>query len=68
MSWIEKILGQDPRWVEITPGRNWSTWLSCHSSGLVIDGSGATFVGTLADGSRVARTYQGREWLQVAVA
>lgn len=52
-------------WIEIVPGRWWSSWLSQHSSGRVIDGSGVTFIGEM-DGHRVARTYDGREWLWVS--
>jgi hypothetical protein len=51
-------------WIEILPGRYWSTWLSCHD-GTSLGGSGVTFTGTLACGRRVARTHDGREWLQV---
>lgn len=49
-------------WIEIEPGRHWSHWLSRHSDGIVIDGSGVTFTGTLSDGTPVARTYDGREF------
>lgn len=55
-------------WVEILPGRGWSTWLSAHDSGMVLDGSGVTFVGLLTCGRRVARTFDGREWLLVGVS
>ena len=48
-------------WAEITPGQRWDSWLSCHDSGTVIDGSGVAYTGTLA-GSSVARTYDGREF------
>ena len=51
-------------WVEVIPGRNWDQWLSQHSSGNVIDGSGVTYIGTL-NGYEVARTYDGREWMKL---
>jgi hypothetical protein len=50
-------------WVEIRPGRLWSTWVSCHDSGRVIGGSGVTFTGTLTDDRVVARTFDGREFV-----
>jgi hypothetical protein len=52
-------------WILITPGRTWSWWASCHDSGETLDGSGVTFKGALTDGTPVARTYDGREWLWV---
>ena len=51
-------------WVEIIPGRFWDGHLSQHSSGRQIDRSGVTYIGTL-DGQNVARTYDGREWMEV---
>lgn len=52
-------------WVEILPGRHWYTWVSAHDSGMVLGGSGVTFLGLLACGRGVARTFDGREWLHV---
>lgn len=51
-------------WVQIIPGRHWESWLSQWGSGAVIDGCGVAFTGMMG-GRRVARTYDGREWLLV---
>jgi len=41
----------------------WDSWRSAWHSGNHIDGSGVSFYGT-AGGRRVARTYDGREWME----
>jgi hypothetical protein len=53
-------------WIEVAPGRLWSWWASCHDSGETLGGSGVTFKGGLTDGTQVARTYDGREWVWVS--
>lgn len=58
----------EPTWVEILPGRHWSSWQSAYHRGLVLGGSGVTFIGTLATGHVVARTYTGQEWLLVGAS
>lgn len=52
-------------WVEIIPGRHWDTWMSQWGTGTQINGCGVTYIGTMC-GRRVARTYDGREWLEVS--
>lgn len=50
-------------WLMVLPGRHWASWLSCHGSGRTLGGSGVTYTGTLTDGTVVARTYDGHEYV-----
>lgn len=45
---------------------DWSSWLSQQGTGRHIGASGITFTGKLADGSEVATTHDGREWIKIS--